>query len=165
MDYERKLSAADVRAWLSAVEADIEKLDEKTKPLLAQRDQLDERKQLLQGLLRSFDGAAANGAAPISPTRTGSVVRYVVDNAVAILGEEGHPMHINDLHAQFVERGLTVPGAGKPVNLTVHLRSAEEIVSPTRGMYGLVDHVGSAPHLAPPKKRRSTRRRVRGRKK
>jgi hypothetical protein len=71
-------------------------------------------------------------------------------------------MHINDLHARFVERGLSVPGAGKPVNLTVHLRAAEEIASPTRGVYALVEQVGAV-EPAKKAKKRSARRRVRGR--
>lgn len=160
----RKLTARDVEAWLVAVDHDLAVVSEKLAPLLAEQQQLEDRRALLQGLLRSFGGPDANGAPPVSPARSGSIARYVVDNAVAILREEGHPMHINDLHARFVERGLSVPGAGKPVNLTVHLRTSEEIASPTRGVYGLVEQVGDVQPVRQTRKRKSARRRVRGRK-
>jgi hypothetical protein len=158
-----RLSAREVEAWLIAVDGDLAVVSEKLAPLLAEKQQLEDRRALLQGLLRSFDGPDANGSVPSAPARSGSIARYVVDNAVEILRKEGHPMHINDLHARFVERGLSVPGAGKPVNLTVHLRAAEEIASPTRGVYALVEQVGAVRPSRHAKKR-SARRRVRGRK-
>lgn len=161
---EKKLTATEVRAWLLAVEADLRKVAERLEPLLTEQNQLEERKQLLRGLLRSFDQGSGNGAAPTTPgKRTGSVARYVIEQAVEILREEGHPLHINEIHARFLERGLVVPGAGKPVNLTVHLSGAEEIASPTRGVYGLVEQLGVIPRHAS-RRRKSTRSRVRGRK-
>jgi hypothetical protein len=162
---EKKLTRAEVRAWLSAVEADLRALDTKLEPLLGEQSRLKERKTLLQSLLRSFE-AGANGTAP-SPTvkSAGSVARYVVDCAAEILRDEGRPLHINDLHARFGERGFTVPGAGKPVNLIVHLRGSDEIASPTRGIYGLVEQVGAVTHDAAPRpRRRRARARARGRK-
>ena len=137
---EKTLTADEVRTWLGAVESDLRKLDEKLEPLLDEQRRLEERQALLQGLLRSFDQVATNGPTP-PPKAAGSVARYVIDRAVEILREEGRPVHINDLHAKFIGRGFTVPGAGKPVNLIVHLRGAEEIASPMRGIYGLVDQV------------------------
>jgi hypothetical protein len=161
---EKTLTAGEVRAWLLAVDADLAKVAVRLDPLLTQQRQLEDRKALLQGLLRSFDQASENGAMPTVPARTiGSVARYVVDRAVEILRDEGRPLHINDLHAQFVERGFTVPGAGKPVNLIVHLRNSEEIVSPMRGVYGLVDQVGAVPRQTS-RRRKGARSRARGRK-
>ena len=91
------------------------------------------------------------------------MARYVIEQAVEILRGEGHPLHINEIHARFLERGSTVPGAGKPVNLTVHLSGAEEIASPSRGVYGLVEQVGAIPRQTS-RRRKSARSRVRGRK-
>jgi hypothetical protein len=154
---EKKLTSGEVRVWLSAVEADLRMLGEKLEPLLDEQRRLEERQALLQGLLRSFEQAASNGSsASRSPKGTGSVARYVIDRAVEILGDEGRPLHINDLHSKFVERGFTVPGAGKPVNLIVHLRNTDEIVSPMRGIYGLADQV----EVVAQKPRRTKRRKI-----
>lgn len=153
---ERKLTAQEVRTWLLAVESDLRRLGEKLQPLLNEQRRLEERQALLQGLLRSFDQTAPNGSAPsrVPKGPGGSIARYVIEHAAEILRDEGRPLHINDLHAKFLENGFTVPGAGKPVNLIVHLRSAEEIASPMRGIYGLIDQVDAAPQ----KPRRTSRR-------
>ena len=47
------------------------------------------------------------------------------------------PMHINDLHAAFVARGLQIPGSGRPNNITVHLAGSSQIESVSRGVYAL----------------------------
>jgi hypothetical protein len=160
---ETKLTAGQVRAWLSEVEAELGAVANKLEPLLAEQRQLDERRSLLQSLLRSFEATGPNGTGAAART-AGSVARYVIDRAAEILRDEGRPLHINDLHAQFIERGFTVPGAGKPVNLIVHLRGAEEIASPMRGIYGLTEQVGAVAPQAPRRRRKRARTRARGRK-
>jgi hypothetical protein len=159
-------SAEQVRAWIYAVRADLEALHEKLTPLLEEERRLEARQVLLKELLSSFaqqdqvsDNAAGMGSAPytraITATGPGAIGQYVIDHATEILREAGGPLHINDLHARFVQQGYQVPGAGQPVNLTAHLRRATEIVSPSRGIYGLVEHVG---RIADNKRRRSKHR-------
>jgi hypothetical protein len=161
---ETKLTAGQVRTWVSEVDNELAALAAKLEPLLADQRQLEERRMLLQSLARSFEATGPNGAGA-QQRAAGSVARYVVDRATEILRDEGRPLHINDLHARFVERGFTVPGAGKPVNLIVHLRGAEEIASPMRGVYGLVEQVGAVPQQAARRKRRKrARNSARGRK-
>jgi len=140
---ERTLTADDVRSWLASVEHDLRHIEERLGPLLAEQRRLEERELLLEGLLRSFDQANATGPAqPRTEWVGGSVAEYVSEKASEILRDEGQPLHINDLHAQFLARGFRIPGAGKSANLIVHLRNAEQIVSPQRGVYGLVEQVG-----------------------
>jgi hypothetical protein len=125
-------------------------LGRRLEPLLAEQRRLEERRSLLEGLLRSFDHT--NGPKPQSETPVGSVGEYVVAKATEILREQGEPMNINDLHARFLERGYLIPGAGKTVNLIVHLRGADGIVSPGRGMYSLPEH--GQPEAPRPRRRR-----------
>lgn len=156
---EKTLTTDEVLIWLAAVESDMGKLSERLAPLLDEQRRLEERKALLQSLIRSFEQTAPNESTPSRGQKgTGSVARYVTDRAVEILRDEGRPLHINDLHAKFVERGFIVPGAGKPVNLIVHLRGAKEIASPMRGIYGLADQVGAVARKPRPAKRRKTAR-------
>jgi hypothetical protein len=157
---EKALTANEVHIWLSTVESEMRALGAKLEPLLDEQRRLEERQALLQGLLRSFKQAAPNGSAPAAKT-AGSVARHVIDRAVEILRDEGRPMHINDLHARFVERGFAVPGAGKPVNLIVHLRNINEVVSPMRGIYGLPDQVDVMPKKARRSRRRKSTRKPR----
>lgn len=68
----------------------------------------------------------------------GSTVRDRVQaNVREILEAAGGEMHINDIHAQYIERGWAVPGLGKPANLSVHLMNADGIRSTRRGYYAL----------------------------
>lgn len=130
-------------------------------PLFDEQRRLEEREMLLRDLLRSFESpSAANGTgdSPSIPATSGSVREYVVEHAVAILREAEEPLHINDLHARFLASGYTVPGAGAPANLIVHIRKAPEIASPKRGVYGLTANIGPVPQR---KKRRTTTRRRR----
>lgn len=155
---DRAITASDVRSWLTSVEQDLQTIEQRLAPLLAEQRRLEERQTLLEGLLRSFDQAGANGSTPrLLDRASGSVADYVSERAAEILRDVGQPLHINDLHAQFLARGFTIPGAGKSANLIVHLRNSEQIVSPQRGVYGLAEQVSP---LAP-KPRRSKRRKAR----
>jgi hypothetical protein len=155
----------DVVRWLEAVSHDIDALHERLNPLLEEQRRLDARQVLLKELLSSFDAPAqpsaddgARGwAVTLQPA--GSIGDFVRDRASEILREAGRPMHINDIHGEFQRRGLHIPGAGRPVNLTVHLRQGDAgIVSPERGMYALEEYAGSIPV-----QRKSTKRRKRAR--
>lgn len=157
-------SRDQVAAWLSAVEAEVADVDREIAPLAERRRRLEGRRDILQDLLASFDSDRRAG--PLA-SATSLVVRrpgvgvgdFVRARVVEILKEEG-PMHINDLHARYVAKGLTVPGAGKPVNLIVHLRDQTEIVSPARGMYALR---GQVSEVRPVAKRKKKRKRAAGR--
>jgi hypothetical protein len=151
---DQQFTVQEVRAWLHSLESDLQRLAERLDPLLAEQRRLEERQTLLRGLLRSFDQVDQDEReTPDSARAKGSVAQYVIDRACEILRDEGRPLHINDLHARFLERGFTIPGAGKPANLIVHLRNAAEIAAPARGIYGLTAD-GIAVHKPRKRKRR-----------
>lgn len=159
-----KLAPAQVKTWLADVQDELRQLEQKLQPILGEQRRLEERETLLRNLLASFEPATlGNEGAGLgeSARRNGSVREYVVARATDILRDEGRPLHINDLHARFIDRGYTIPGKGKPVNLIVHLQNADEIASPQRGLYGLTEHVGTVKPRAKTK-RTTTRRRRKG---
>lgn len=136
-----------METWLASVRNEQERLQAQIEPLLAEQGRLRERENLLVKLLQSFGETPTASAADLSapepgdaqslPALGGSVLDYVRTNVIEILqGAEG-PMHINDIHRLFVARGLRVPGAGRPANLTAHLSRCEGIVTPKRGLYAL----------------------------
>jgi hypothetical protein len=158
-------SRAQVVGWLDAVQVELNEIDAHIAPYLDRRHRLEGRQALLKDLLSSFEAAdlEAEDDAPAQPRSTSrtfprpvtlGVGEYVRSHAEEILRAEG-PMHINDLHARFLARGLEVPGAGEPVNLIVHLRKDPNIVAPARGMYALHDQVDVA---SLPSARRSKKR-------
>ena len=135
-----------VARWLDQVRSQLERLRAALEPLLQQQAQLRSREKLLNDLLASYGpGESVQGErvshapASMAPNRRGSVREYVLQNAVDILRAAGAPLHINDLHREFQHRGLQIPGAGRPENLTAHLRRSVVINSPERGMYALAE--------------------------
>lgn len=144
-------SREQVVQWLEAVQHELDAVHDRLGPLLEEQRRLEARQALLKDLLSSFEvpepTSPENGgrAWAVSVQPTGSVRDYVRARAEEILREQGGPLHINALHAEFERRGLPVPGAGRPVNLTVHLREAPGIVSPARGMYALQEHAEGMP--------------------
>ena len=162
------LQADDVMRWLDGVRREMAELQDRLAPLLEEQRRLETREMLLKELLSSFGrrvepkgigSTEVGGATAVDLTTTGSVGEYVTARAREILREAGEPLHINAIHARFLERGYTIPGAGRPVNITTHLRNASDIRSPKRGIYGLAEHVG--PVARPARKRRSKGKRAR----
>jgi hypothetical protein len=137
-------TADDITKWIREVEADLRDVEAQIEPLAARQVFLSERLGLLKRLLGSIDtnfGAQRPAEALVNGRGVYSIqpsVRERVEaSAVAILGEHGAPMHINDLHAAFVARGLEIPGAGRPNNITVHLAGSSQIQPVSRGVYSL----------------------------
>jgi cell division septum initiation protein DivIVA len=147
----REPARDEVLGWLEAVQRDLDQLQERLTPLLEEQRRLEARRALLKDLLSSFEepgktsfeDASRSWAVTVQPA--GSIGDYVRDRAEEILREAGRALHINEIHAEFERRGFHIPGAGRPVNLIVHLRKASGIASPARGMYGLREHVGAIP--------------------
>jgi hypothetical protein len=161
----RAPSRPQVVAWLEAVRQELERLQDRLAPLLEEQRRLEARQALLKDLLSSFEAspkassedATRSWALTVQPA--GSIGEYVRERAQEILREAARPLHINELHAEFERRGFHVPGAGKPVNLIVHLRNHSGIVSPGRGMYALEEQTGPIPA----RRKSRTRRRKRTR--
>ena len=135
-------TATDVAAWISDVDGELAEIDAALVPLVERQAALIERLGLLKRLLTSMDAAPAKKDSPmngvVAPARVYETVRDRVQLHVAeILVDVGRPLHINEIHAEFIKRGFEVPGAGKPNNITVHLSDATEILSPSRGYYAI----------------------------
>jgi hypothetical protein len=153
---EKTLTSTEIEVWLRSVQQELRELDDQLKPLLEEQKRLQARELLLKNLLDSFgdrrepeDSVRVSSVVPATRS-DGSIRQYVIDKAVEVLRDEGKPLHINDLHAAFLRRGYSVPGAGKPVNLIVHLRRADEIFSPKRGIYGVNEQAGDVPRTTKP---------------
>src|SRR5438552_463164 len=167
-------TSGDIAKWVKEVEADLRDVEAQIEPLAARQVFLNERLGLLKRLLGSIDG---NGGVqrPAEPVVNGrgvtanqpSIRERVEASAVEILGQHGAPMHINDLHAAFVARGLQIPGSGRPNNITVHLAGSSQIESVSRGVYALKSESEGAaalryPVAMKPRPKGKSRRRRRG---
>lgn len=164
-------TAQQVLQWLTVIDADLSQVQASIDPLLDEQTRLQERRQLLQRLLGSLERGPAteeNAESPEPPTLVSgngasSIRERVHAHAVAVLQEAGRDLHINEIHMEFVKRGFPIPGAGKPVNITVHLASSPVIQSPKRGFYRIQSNNEAAPKVPSrgPRLRRTARSKTR----
>lgn len=134
----------EVRRWIDEVEGELDRLERQMSPLLEQQVRLRQRLGLLRDLEKTFGPQADSEARLASESRDvtpyaekGSVNRRVVEQTKTILREAGKPLHIAEIHEEFLRCGYEVPGAGLPSNLVVHLTRSDDVISLSRGVYGL----------------------------
>lgn len=128
----------DLRSWLDAIDAELGLVGDRLRPLLEEREKLMERREIVTQLLESISGSSSNrGKKNQKQKQKGSTGSYVIEHAIELLEEEGGPLHINELHARFLQKGYAIPGSGAPVNITSHIRNSKKIVSTSRGIYDL----------------------------
>ncbi len=66
------------------------------------------------------------------------------------------PLHISEIHEQFVARGYTIPGSGTPFNILAHLVNDKSFVRVARGTYAQAGSVPPEQVLPRPKERPGT---------
>lgn len=149
-DVSEGLGRREVVAWLVGVDEDLKRVQGKLDPLLGEQTTLNARRKLLLELLASFDGPAPARDEPngtpseaMGFVAVGESVRARVQRqATEIFHQVRRPLHINALAREFHRRGFEIPGAGRPVNITVHLSGSHEFTSPRRGEWTLKEYSG-----------------------
>ena len=127
-----------VRGWIAKAEAEVSALSDEAEKI--QQRLAEARRQLM--LLYEMLAAITNTPVQISPEQFAigrSIREQVQENAETILREHGKPMHAQQIHAEFIRRGMSLPGRGTPTNIVAHLVASNRISRPGRGMYGLAE--------------------------
>jgi hypothetical protein len=130
------MDAETVRGWVAAAETEVSELS-------AELDRLqfrlaDKRRQLM--LLYEVLATLTNSPVGLPMEQMGinrSTRARVAADVEAILGDRGHPMRIQDIHAEFIRRAMPLPGRGTPTNIAAHLVDAKRFRRFGRGVYGL----------------------------
>jgi hypothetical protein len=79
-----------------------------------------------------------------------------------IIEDAGKPLHINEIHRQFLERGYAIPGEGTPFNILAHIVRDKTLARVARGTYALAANTAESARL-PIVKTKKTHRRSRKR--
>lgn len=156
-DEEKRLSE-----WESTLQREVERLQSERSRIDAELQRAAKKLDLVRQMKSLDDGSAADTAVPpISPDvrATPSSVREMTQR---ILSELGRPLHISEIHQQFVARGYPIPGGGTAFNILAHLVNDRSFVRVARGTYALAGTVPQEQVL--PKAERKARRRRRRRK-
>lgn len=137
-----------VRGWIAAAEAEVSEL-------AAEADKIQYRlAEKRRGLMLLYEVLAKLTNSPVAvPTEQmgiGTSTRERVQaDAERILRDHGQPLRIQDIHSEFIRRGMPLPGRGTPTNIAAHLVDENRFRRVGRGMYGLVER-GRPPHATTP---------------
>lgn len=136
-------------------------LEKEMKTLQTQKSAIDlqlalvgKKLDLVRQMLRLESGIAD------TPIPAGSDVKGLVRQ---IIEEAGKPLHISEIHRQFLERGYAIPGEGTPFNILAHIVRDKTLARVARGTYALAANTPVSERLpiASPKPRSSRRRKRR----
>ena len=76
-----------------------------------------------------------------------------------ILSQSNRPLHISEIHKQFLSNGYPIPGSGTPFNILAHLVNNKAFVRVARGTYALVGSVPQEQVLQTAERKAKHRRR------
>lgn len=142
-----KTSVGNMREWRARLQEEIEKDEASLARLQRQIREAQQRVELLDRLL-ALEGDSGNSVAQ-AKTRPSDFLAA----CEGIMRAHGEPMHIREIHAALIEKGIPVPGKGNQANVISRLqRSDGRFIRTGRGMYGLPEF--GHPEVRPTKKRK-----------
>lgn len=127
------MNADSVKGWIGAAEAELELRAEEAEKAQARLSEARKKLALLHELLASI----AAGSVTVAHGAEISTRERVERDVESILADVGHPMRLQEIHTEFVRRGLPLPGRGTPTNVLTHLVQSKRVVRVGRGVYGL----------------------------
>lgn len=121
---------ADAETRIASREADIQ----------AQMDALDRDRRVLDALRQALNAITGEPSTQ-TDSNNGGVVRHhshvvaFMQSLEDLLRSVPRPLHVSELRAELVRRGIPIPGRGDEANVIVHLRKCPNVVQTARGTY------------------------------
>jgi len=146
----------ELRSWRDALESEADALKQRRADLDVDIQKISKKLELVSQMLLIESGAPAQlntQSAVLSDHK--ATPANVRESARLVLASSARPLHINEIHQAFIERGFAIPGAGTPFNILVHLVKSSGFVRVARGTYALAGAVPDA--LVLPTKPRQSR--------
>jgi len=125
-----------VRSWIAAAETELSELSAEADRVQFRLAEKRRQLMLLYEVLASLTNSPV--ALPADYMGTRKSTRDRVQSATErILLDHGKPMWIQGIHAEFIRRGVPLPGRGTPTNIAAHLVDLDRFRRFGRGVYGL----------------------------
>jgi hypothetical protein len=127
-----------IRGWITRAEAEVADLSQQADRIQAEVKEARRRLMLLYEVLATVTSSPV----PVSNEQLGggrSIRQRAQANAEEILRAHGKPMSIQHIHAEFIRRGMPLPGRGSPTNILAHLSASDRFSRKGRGVYGLTE--------------------------
>jgi hypothetical protein len=136
----KSIDLKQIAEWEAALASEREELARRRGQLDAQLQQVSRKLELLRQMKSleespGEDGTATRVAAVSAEGRpTPASVREMTKG---ILTQSGRPLHISEIHRQFLNNGYPIPGGGTPFNILAHIVNDKSFVRVARGTYAL----------------------------
>jgi hypothetical protein len=153
--------------WEKALESEREQLTLRREQIDAELQRISRKIELLRQM-RSLDESPITEDRPRNVSVAGAENRAtpasVRETAKRILADAGTPLHISEIHKQFLNNGYLIPGSGTPFNILAHIVNDKSFARVARGTYALAEDVPADRVLAKaPRKRRASKKKKRSR--
>jgi hypothetical protein len=135
-------------------------LEDEMKLLQGQKNAIDlqlaligKKLDLVRQMIRLDSGNNEEKAAVTLGTATDvkGLARQIIEDA-------GKPLHISEIHRQFLERGYAIPGEGTPFNILAHIVRDKTLARVARGTYALAVNTPESARLPIVKTKKTYRR-------
>lgn len=152
-----------LRAWEKQLAADVAALRDRQRSLESELRRSESKLELIRQMI-SLDQPTDDEAAAPQVCDAAKATSITVKGSVRnILEQAGRPLHISEIHREFITRGYPIPGGGTPFNILVHIVKDRGFVRVARGTYAL--GTGAQNHSGIPEtEKRKVRRKRRKRK-
>jgi len=130
--------------WEGLLQSELEELSQRRQELDVQLQHVSRKLELVRQMRSLEESPQLDGVQ--NPAETVSVEKRptpasVREMARRILTELGRPLHISEIHRQFLNRGYPIPGGGTPFNILAHIVNDKTFVRVARGTYALTGTV------------------------
>lgn len=132
----------ELHRWERSLSDQIEALKKRRADIDTEIQQLSKKLELVKQML-TLEGHGSDRAdmSPAATAEARTTPDKVREAAKGILADAKGPLHINEIHREFVDRGYVIPGGGTPFNILVHLVKSSGFVRVARGTYALAGTV------------------------
>ncbi len=152
--------------WERVLKSELEELNQRRQELDIQLQRASRKLELVRQM-RSLEESPQLEVTQSNPAEiviaekrpTPSSVREMARKIVA---EAGCPLHITEIHRQFLNRGYPIPGGGTPFNILAHIVNDKTFVRVARGTYALAGTVPDEQVLPRAPRTRRTRKGKKG---
>lgn len=149
--------------WEAGLQREVERWQNERSRVDSELQRATKKLELVRQMRSLEAGPVPEKAPSPSTAKDGRATPTAVrEMAHKILSESARPLHISEIHGQFLARGYAIPGSGTPFNILAHLVNDKSFVRVARGTYALAGSV--PPEQVLPRAERKARRRKRRKK-
>lgn len=153
-----------LRQWEQELSAEVETLRQRSNQIQSELQRSMRKLELVRQMLE-VDGQDVQADQQRGPDGTGPRPTSITvrDCVRRILQEAGKPLHISEIHQEFLRRGYPIPGVGTAFNILAHIVKNKDFVRLARGTYALSESVPADKVVvarSAERRRRSRRRRA-----